>query len=581
MQIKSKLHATIARLLVAGWIVLALNEQAAQAQYPPPAPNYGPPPQAAPYPSAPQPPMLGMPGPQPSQPPQFNGMGFPFPQQPIGAGISPVALQQGTVADPQFQPRQDYAPPGYQPRGYQDAPGMPEFQSDFDRISDPVPEFVYDPDYYDLPWVTAHQLPDYAPPGYETRDYQSAPGVPEFSPVSPPVRVTQDEREKFVVGGIMPGSFLAPGTNTSVRVRGFVRLSALYDFNPIGLRDAFVPNLIPVPQQIGQNFNMSARISRFAIETWTPTTWCDRTIHTFIEGDFFNGPDQAAGGGGNPFRLRHAFFDVGWFRFGQQNSVFMDGTNWPSLVDFQGPNGWTNQRQPSARMTVPLAERVFWASSMERPFSNIATNGLGDQVQDVPDFATHLRYEGDLGHIQIAGLARSIGYRPTGGLVTRHGGVGMSANAVLHPWAMLLGTDPVHEDNPSGLTRSRILLQGNWGSGIARYINDFSGQGLDGQVNSVTGAFDTVPVTGWSTSYEHWFGESWLSNFTYSQVSANSIANQPATTYNAGKYLATSVWWIPITRLSFGIEYLWGERENLDGQSARARRLNGLFQYNF
>jgi hypothetical protein len=79
--------------------------------------------------------------------------------------------------------------------------------------------------------------------------------------------VTQQEREKFGVGGIMPGSFLAPGTNTSFRLRGFVRLAALYDFNPTGLRDAFVPNLIPVPQTIGQNFNMSGCISRFALET--------------------------------------------------------------------------------------------------------------------------------------------------------------------------------------------------------------------------------------------------------------------------------------------------------------------------
>lgn len=87
----------------------------------------------------------------------------------------------------------------------------------------------------------------------------------------------------------------------------------------------------------------------------------------------------------------------------------MDATNWPSLVDFQGPNSWVNQRQPSMRVTIPLTERTYWASSVERPFSDITAVdasgvALGTNVQDSPDFATHWRYEGNRGHLQVAGL---------------------------------------------------------------------------------------------------------------------------------------------------------------------------------
>ena len=63
------------------------------------------------------------------------------------------------------------------------------------------------------------------------------------------------------------------------------------------------------------------------------------------------------------------------------------------------------------------------------------------------------------------------------------------------------------------------------------------------------------------------------------QVGSN--AGQPSSTYVGAKYLATSLWWIPITRMSIGIEYVWGERENLDEQRGQANRLNALFQYNF
>jgi hypothetical protein len=33
--------------------------------------------------------------------------------------------------------------------------------------------------------------------------------------------------------------------------------------------------------------------------------------------------------------------------------------------------------------------------------------------------------------------------------------------------------------------------------------------------------------------------------------------------------------------MSIGAEYVWGERENLDGKGGRANRVNALFQFNF
>jgi hypothetical protein len=516
-------------------------------------------------------------------PSQVFPNGFPNDLAAPEGGIPPTSAKPATgpTYAAQHPPSSDYGPYGYEPRGLQDGPGIPEYGPITEPPAPPLPDYYYQPGFYDEPVIGVRPLAEYAPPGYEPRDYQDAPGVPEFTPIIAPPRPEPGEAGRFVTAGIAPGSFLVPGINTSFRLRGFIRLAALYDFDPIGSTDSFVPNTIPVPQQEGRNFNMSGRISRFALESWTPTSFHEWNVHTFIEGDFFNGPAQAVGGGGNPFRLRHAFFDFGYFRFGQQNTVFMDGTNWPSLVDFQGPNGWINQRQPSARVTLPLADRWYWATSVERPFSDITTNGLGRNVQEVPDMATHLRFEGDLGHFQGAVLLRTIGFEPAGGDVTQRTGVGLSGSLVFHPWAILACTNPVREANPSGLTRSRILLMGVWGPGAGRYVNDLAGQGFDGQVHPLTGEFDLVEATGWNASYEHWYSEKWLSNFTYSEAFVDNNAGQPPTTYGKGRYFAASLWWIPITRMSFGIEYMRGQRENLDGQNAETDRLHGLFQYNF
>lgn len=446
--------------------------------------------------------------------------------------------------------------------------------------SDPLPKYFFEPSYYSAVDVGARPIADYAPPGFMPREQQDGPGVPEFTPITPPP--IEPSPLDFVERGMFPGSFLAPGTDTSIRFRGFVRLAALYDFEPINTADAFVTNAIPVPQQAGQNFNMSARLSRFGLETWTPTTFYDWNIHTMIEADFFNGPPQAAAGGGNLLRLRHAFIDFGIFRLGQQNSVFMDPSAWPSVVDFRGPNSRPNQRQPIMRMTLPLGcGGWYWAGSMERCFSDITTNGLGTGVQNVPDFATHLRYEADRGHMQLSGLFRQIGYRPTGGAVQRETASGISGAVVFHPWAILMGTDPVHEENPSGLTRSRILMQGTWGDGVGRYISDLTNQQLDGQVNPLTGNLELVGVAGWNASYEHWFNEHWLTNFTYAKIDLSDAAGQPGDTYLSTQYGAASLWWVPIPRLSFAVEYVFGDRVNLDGQSADAQRLHCSAQYNF
>jgi hypothetical protein len=480
----------------------------------------------------------------------------------------------------------EYAPPGTAPGEAKEGPGAVLYQPftstplGHDELYVPPPLPGHD---YLLPAIGPHQYADYAPYGFEARDTDEgqAPGVPEFTPITAPVPVTAAELEKFVTRGLGPGSFLVPGTNTSMRLRGFVRLTGLYDFNPIGSRDIFVPNTIPVPQETGQNHNFTARPSRIGLDTWTPTPFFDWNVHTFIEADFFNGPAQAVGGGGNPFRLRFAFVDFGYFRVGQQNSVFMDGNAFPNTVDFQGPAGVANLRRPTIRVTVPLADQLFWAGGIEQPFSDITTNGQGTPVQDIPDFATHLRYESDYGHLQLSGIVRSIEFRPTDGETTRRAGWGLSASTVFHPWALLLCSDPVRKNNPNGLERSRILLQYSFGWGIGRYISDTAGLGLDGQVDQANRSFDTVYVAGWTASYEHWFTEKCLANFTYSAVQAASVDGQPGSTYVGAKYLATSLWYVPIPRMSLGVEYLWGQRENLNEQQGRANRVNALLQYNF
>ncbi len=536
---------------------------------------------------APQPPQPTQPA-SPAIPSYVPGPSQVFPEggipatPPTSEGGIPAAVPPpppgGYVYILPPPPGADYAPPGTTPRDVQEAPGVPEF---YRPISEPLPDYVYQPGYYNTTGIGARPLADYGPPGFEPRETKDAPGAPEFTPITAPIPVTPEEQQKFVTRGMFPGSLLVPGTDTSFRFRGFVRLTGLEDFNPIGSRDDFVTNTIPVPQTRGDNSNFTARISRIGLDTWTPTPFEEWNVHTFIEADFFNGPGQAVGGGGNPFRLRFAFVDFGYFRIGQQNSVFMDGSAFPSTVDFAGPRGLLNQRRPGARMTIPLTDNLFWAVGIEQPFSDITTNGEGVPLQKLPDLASHLRYETDVGHLQVSTIFRSIEFRPDSGSSIDQLGWGASVSGIFHPWAILMGTNPLLKDNPTGLERSRVLVQYTCGWGIGRYIQDTAGLGLDGQVDTATGGFDTLFAEGWSVSYEHWYSEKWLTNLSYSGVHVASNGYQPGSTYAGAKYLAASLWYIPFRNMSIGVEYLYGERLNLDMEQGQANRVNALVQYNF
>src|SRR5215472_2218580 len=110
--------------------------------------------------------------------------------------------------------------------------------------------------------------------------------------------------------GSFPGSFLVPGTQTSFKVGGYVKLDYTYDFGaqqistfgtgtasnlaPFGPFDSKVIHVFGETlslqadnaHHIHGNSQFSAGESRFNLETRTPTAYGE--LKTFIEGDFSN-----------------------------------------------------------------------------------------------------------------------------------------------------------------------------------------------------------------------------------------------------------------------------------------------------
>jgi len=402
---------------------------------------------------------------------------------------------------------------------------------------------------------------------------------------------------KEVQAGI---SSLSPGRfeNTKYKWYGFVRLDGIFDLNPIRTTDMFVTSAIPIPQGRGQNFVLTPRYTRLGFDTSTPWKDMDWNIDTKIEMDFFNGNTSGLFGS-FPLRLRFAYIDVGPFRFGQAASLFMDYDVFPDVLDYEGPPGMVLMRQPIA--SVKWEPNKWWSAriGVEQPYSDITWDdgtgagfvttpgtgiitgpGVSKNVQDMPDLTGNIRYKSDYGHVQVAGIARKLTFMPGVGEADSKVGYGVNLTSSVNIWALASGCMPENASDRTPLQKSRILGQYAIGRGINRYIQDVNGLGLDAVFEPVNG-FDTLRAMGWFFCYEHFWTDRWISNLCYGEADTDLNDALPADTYKKARYFAVNLIWLPVERMGVGLEYLIGERENKNGDTGTAHRIQAGIQYKF
>jgi len=149
-----------------------------------------------------------------------------------------------------------------------------------------------------------------------------------------------------VEAGDKPRSWKLPGTNTSMNIGGFVKMSVLWDFSQSGqassstTTEGIGAGLYPTPGSAADNihnggsFQFTARRSRFWVQTWTPTDWGE--LRTYIEADFA-GSGATAGSSTNLLRLRQAFGTLGPVLIGKTQTLFGGFIGLPELLHDGAP----------------------------------------------------------------------------------------------------------------------------------------------------------------------------------------------------------------------------------------------------
>ncbi|MCH5231061.1 MAG: hypothetical protein J1F43_04625 [Muribaculaceae bacterium] len=293
--------------------------------------------------------------------------------------------------------------------------------------------------------------------------------------------------------------------------------------------------------------------------------------------------------------IHHAYLKYRGFTAGYIVSTFTDIKADPVAIDFAGPNAITFIRHPniyynakfgkdkmwSAQigLDMPLAEQSdFKEGSYEHGKFNDSSNGqiykpfttdgtttkfVHQRMPDIPLFIQR-DWCGHKGWFRVSAIFRDLQYRDL--LADNRKGKNRSEFG----WGIKAsGSTPI----VGGLS---FTWQGVYGKGVASYIQDLTGEGLDlVPVKNANGKLTTLPTWGAYGTLQYNFGKCALWNFTYSQVRAyaKNFGSDWKGMYKYGQYVTSNLIFNISSFAQVGAEYLWGRRMNYNGQQVHDNRI--------
>lgn len=351
-------------------------------------------------------------------------------------------------------------------------------------------------------------------------------------------------------------------SNFQLGFGGYVKLTGAFDFNGIVDSYDFITYDIPVENRnLGEKrIYFDAHQSRMYAEILGQIK--GKSMRIYIETDFYSEHYYP--------RLRHAYGQYGSFLIGQTWSTLMDLDAMPNTVDFEGPNSAVSLRAPMIRYSKEISKGFRLSTAVELPEVSMTYRPpwATETYQYVPDIILSLRLANKKAHVQVGGLFRTMAYQDTTRSVQKkvygYGGV---ISGKLH------------------FTKSSLIMfQGVYGTGIAKYIQDIYGVGLDAiwVFDKYNRELTTVPSYGCYLALQQYWHPKVNSTFVYSYTGVRrQKVGDWHEYYKFGHYVTVNLFWKVLPNLSVAIEYLWGQRSNYDDKRGNANRVNGMVQFNF
>ena len=372
-------------------------------------------------------------------------------------------------------------------------------------------------------------------------------------------------------GKLLPGWFRVPGSNTSVRLGGYVKLDAIFSDRSAGVGSTgdleYEAGSVPVGPAAGANernqTKLHARQSRLFVQTSTPSSWGD--VATSLEFDLFGASGNESVSNSHGLRLRHAFGTLGHLLAGQTWTTASDPATYPETVDFGGPAGVVFARQAQVRWTEPFSGGQ-WSIALENPETVLALpSGEMFRADDdrSPDLAGNVQFAMGRAKYSIAALARQLRVDSASAPASRD-----------QRWGGAIGVNGLV---PIG-NADDVRFSAYYGNAIGRYaIGFFPDAVLDANSRLV------LPRQ-WlaMAALRHFWTAGLRSTLALSALQSGNPGGAAAGSVNRSAASAhLNLIWSPTPQTNLGLEVLHASRTVQDGQSGRLNRLQASAQFLF
>jgi len=365
-------------------------------------------------------------------------------------------------------------------------------------------------------------------------------------------------------------TYQAPGTDTTLYVRGYVKADAIWSNHSAGVDSVadqeLLPGSIPVGPTAGQHktdqVTFHARQTRLGLGTGTPTGYGDLT--TYVEGDFF-GADGNESSNSHGFRLRHAYGALGKLLAGQTWTNFFNDQAYIETLDFGGPSGEIFVRQAQFRWTEKYASGD-WSVSAESPESVIAVPGsatpLRSDSDHAPDFTARVRHHIGRAVYSAGALGRNV-HVDSASLGANSGRWGGALN--------FSGIAPVG-------ARDDLRFDVNAGNAIGRY--QVGGFFPDGYLDA-SGKLELAHQASGYVAYRHFWTPQLRSTFEYSAANSAPPAGTAVGINKSDRSQHINLIWSPVPAVNVGGELIHAQRTVVGGDQGTLNRLQFSAQYSF
>ena len=348
-------------------------------------------------------------------------------------------------------------------------------------------------------------------------------------------------------------------SGADVKLYGFLRGDASYQaqggdgiFNRINKVD------LENNEKNSDRFYSTATVTRLGLDFKAPVQGAD--VGGKLEVDFRGGTNN------DTIRIRHAYLTYNDWLFGQTTSTFLATDLQPEMLDFNSPLGIGTYRTPMVRYSGSLNPVTSYAIALEK----------GSDDNRAPALSSKIKYDFAEGKGTTSARALLTEVRSKEAFDKDHHQ--LSANESDLGWGIALGAKYKFTDS------LQAMLDYSHVKGDSKFLlytnNAFNVNPTNYDLN--LNEFDAVTV---GTTYQ--ITPKVRSTLAYGAMFAkdnNAFAQHALLDTAQNKTLQQgwlNVMFSPVTPITFGLEYIYGERKTFNGQKGKDNRVGAMARYNF